>query len=67
MIITMEPAIITSRPSSYTPKRETPLSKPLSSAEARRLGDEYAISQIEEGLKSGFTSREQVMKSLRKR
>jgi len=60
----MEQAIVTSHPISYAKKRETPLSKPLSRAEAHKLGDEYAISQMEESLKSGFVSREKIMKTL---
>ena len=48
----------------YLLKKENTSDKSLSRAETKKLGDEYAISLIEEGLNSGRVSREQVMKSL---
>ena len=39
--------------------------KPLSRAEARRLGDLHAISLIEEGLKGEYISEEEFLKFLR--
>ena len=58
-------SFITPRTSPYVRKREaTPESKPLSRAEARRLGDLHAISLIEEGLKGEYISREEIMRIL---
>ena len=63
-IIDMETAVITPRNIPYIPKRaQTPV-KPLSSAETRRLRDEYAISLIDEALKEERVSFEEVMNSL---
>ena len=63
----METAAVTPRASSYTPKREvTPEKKVLSRAEKRRLGDEYFISQIDEGLKTKRVSLDEVLAVLRK-
>ena len=62
----METAVITSRPSSYAPKREVkPENKPLTRAEKRRLGDLHAISLIEEGLKTEDISIDEFLKFLR--
>ena len=62
----MQTATITSPVTTSSPKRAETTSKPLIRTEARRLGDLHAISLIEEGLKSGRVSREQVMKSLKR-
>ena len=48
-----------------TATRAIPRAKtPIKSLGTRDLGDEYAISLIDEGLRSGRVSREQVMRSL---
>jgi len=62
----METAVITPSALSYTPKREVkPKNKPLSRAEAQRLGDLHAISLIDEALKcKERVSREAIFKIL---
>jgi len=61
----METAVITTPNTKYAHKRTETLSKPLSRAEARRLGDLHAISLIEEGLKGEYISEEDFLKFLR--
>jgi len=48
-----------------TKRAETPITKPVSRAEARRLGDEHAISLIEEAVKAESVSLDEVFKVLR--
>jgi len=58
-------AVISPRTTSYTPKRVKVENKPLTRAEKRRLGDEYFISQIDEGLRGEYISEEEFLKFLR--
>ena len=60
----METAVITPQNMPYTPII-TKQNKPLSRAEKRQLGDEHAISLIEEGLKGEFISEEEFLQFLR--
>jgi len=63
----MATAVTTAESIPYTSKRDTTQVKPaVNASEKRRLGDEYAISLIEEAIKSERVSREEVMRSLRR-
>ena len=61
----METVVIPANNAPYTMQRPKTSTMPLNRTETRRLEDEYAISLIEEGLKSESVSLDEVLNFLR--